>query len=105
MSEENEKNRQGLIIWIYTPKFINKLKRYGLIHYISKKMNYVVLYVDQDKLEETIKKITKFHFVRRVEPSYRGAIKVTYDGVLDSLRKEKKEDEKHSNPMDDLSLL
>lgn len=39
------KQREGLIVFLYHLKNSRQLRKYGTIHYVSKKMKYVVLYV------------------------------------------------------------
>lgn len=88
--------RTGLVVWLYTTKYVNKLKRYGLIHYVSKNMNYVIMYVNRDERETVSKTISKQHFVRKVENSYQCEIPKTFDGILDqvvALAKDKETEE------------
>lgn len=70
--------RRGIIVWVYSLRQLKSLKRFGLVHYISKKSKYVCLYVNEEKVEEVIKKIEKLHFVRHVEPSYRPDIEMNF---------------------------
>lgn len=77
--------RVGLTVWLYTTKYVNKLKRYGLVHYVSKKMNYAIVYVDKSDQERTEKALKKQHFVRNVENCYNCEIPKTFDGVLDEV--------------------
>lgn len=77
-----KKERQELIVWVYTLKHFNKLKRYGMIHYASKRMNYIVMYVDQSKKEEITRKLSKLHFVRKVEDSPRQEVDMNFEDVL-----------------------
>lgn len=58
------------------------LKRFGLIHYVSKRMKYIVIYVNRTELEATIRKLKELHFVRQVEPSYRPLINMDFKEVL-----------------------
>lgn len=74
--------RQGIIIWLYTLKHLNKLKNYGYVHYVSDRMKYAVLYVDEDLAEETIDKLRQLHFVRKVEPSFWDTIDMTFEDSL-----------------------
>lgn len=88
--------RVGLTVWLYTPKYVNKLKRYGLLHYVSRKMNYAIIYVDETDRERTEKNLKKQHFVRDVEYCYNCEISYTFDGVLDKvteMTEEKKQEE------------
>lgn len=94
--EEVKPTRAGLVVWLYTAKYINKLKRYGLIHYVSKNMNYAIIYVNRNEKDSVSKAISKQHFVRRVEDSYKCELPKTFEGVLDqvtALTEKNKEDE------------
>ncbi|PRY83881.1 YlbG family protein [Alkalibacterium olivapovliticus] len=94
--EQELSERAGLVVWLYTTKYVNKLKRYGLIHYVSKNMNYVIMYVNRDERETLSKTISKQHFVRKVEDSHQCEIPKTFDGILDqvvALAKEKADNE------------
>lgn len=77
--------RQGIIVWVYSLKHMKTLKRQGLIHYVSKRMKYVVLYVNRSEIEVTEKKLNSFHFVRKVERSYRANIDMNFDHVLEEV--------------------
>ncbi|TXK85705.1 YlbG family protein [Paenibacillus sp. N3.4] len=70
--------RSGLIIWVNDTKAARNLERFGSLHYISKKMNYAVLYIHASKLDETIRNIQKLPYVKKVERSYRNEIKTEY---------------------------
>ncbi|MDP5273338.1 YlbG family protein [Chengkuizengella axinellae] len=71
--------RTGLIIWVKHIKALRLVERYGTIHYVSKKMKYVVLYVNETKVEQTIAQLNKLNFVINIERSYRREIKTDYD--------------------------
>lgn len=94
--EQEKRSRAGLVVWLYTTKYINKLKRYGLVHFVSKNMNYAIIYVDREQAETMASTISKQHFVRKVEKSYRCDMPDTFDGVLDEVRALSKEDEEDS---------
>lgn len=81
-------HRVGLIIWLYTPKYVNKLKNFGLLHYVSRKTNYAVLYVDEQEVEKTVNHLQSLHFVREIERSYQTEMPYTYDGLLEELDKQ-----------------
>ena len=63
--------RQGISVWLTSLKFARQLRRFGNVHYVSKKMKYVVFYCNQEEVEDTMKKLRSFHFVREVKPSMR----------------------------------
>lgn len=75
--------RTGLIIWINDLKAVKNFEKFGSIHYISKKMSYVVLYVNSEKLDETLKIIQKYPFVKKVERSMRNEIPTDYNNMPD----------------------
>ena len=70
--------RQGLIVWLYTLKHLKSIRKYGHVHYISKKLKYVVLYVDAYQAAQTVEQLERYHFVRQVDPSYRADIDMTF---------------------------
>ena len=70
--------RRGIIVWVYSLKQLKTLKRYGLVHFVSRKMKYVVLYVNEETVEEVEEKLQTLHFVRQVERSYRPDIETNF---------------------------
>lgn len=70
--------RRGIIVWVYSLKQLKTLKRFGLVHYVSKKMKYVVLYVNEEMVAEVEAKLNALHFVRGVEPSYRPDVEMNF---------------------------
>lgn len=74
--------RTGLIIWVNDLKPARNLDRYGTLHYISKKMQYVVLYTHTDRVEETVRNLQRLPYVKKVERSYRSEIKTEYNSNI-----------------------
>jgi uncharacterized protein YlbG (UPF0298 family) len=80
--------RQGLIIWLNTVKQAKMLRRFGNVHYVSKRLKYAVLYCNQDEIEELIGKLQSFSFVKKVEPSYKPFLKIEYENSKPDKAKE-----------------
>ena len=77
-SQFEHKKRCGLAVYLKNLKNIRQLRHYGTIYYVSKKMKYVILYVDEDE-KETIKTVlSKQNFVRKVWESHKPEINVDY---------------------------
>jgi len=70
--------RTGYIIWVSDLKAARSLERFGTVHYMSRKMHYVVLYMNADKVEEAVRQMGKLPYVRNIERSYRNEIKTEY---------------------------
>lgn len=70
--------RRGLVVWVYSLKQLKNLKRYGVIHYVSRKMKYVYLYLNEEDFLENMDKIQRLHFVRSVEASYRPDVEMNF---------------------------
>ncbi|MCJ8011283.1 YlbG family protein [Paenibacillus sp. KQZ6P-2] len=70
--------RTGYIIWVTDVKAAKNLEKYGTVHYISRRMHYVVMYVNADRAEEVAKNIRRLSYVRKIERSYRNEIKTEY---------------------------
>lgn len=80
--------RQGLIVWLHNIKLAKNLRKYGNIHYISKRLKYVVLYCNMDESETIMNKIKNLSFVKMVEPSYRPFLKTDFDNAKPDKAKE-----------------
>lgn len=63
--------RRALIVRISSNRVVKNLRRYGLVRYVSRRMHYVVLYVDQAKIPEITEHLRRLRAVRSVEQSYR----------------------------------
>lgn len=71
-------DRTGYIVWVSDLKAARALERFGTVHYMSRKMHYVVLYMNTERTEEALKQMGKLSYVRKVERSYRNEIKTEY---------------------------
>jgi uncharacterized protein YlbG (UPF0298 family) len=70
--------RQSIVVFFNHIKKINPLKRFGDINYISKEMHYLILYVNQSDIDESLKRIRNFSFVRSAYASPRAKLRVDY---------------------------
>ncbi len=66
--------RVGLVVWVNDVRKARNLDRIGNIHFISKRMKYVLIYINEKDLERTTHYLQKLDFVNKVERSYRGEI-------------------------------
>ncbi len=65
-----KKNRIGLTVYLHYNRDVRKLQQYGDIMYHSKRLRYIVLYVDQLHLDDIMAKLKKEKFVKRMVPSF-----------------------------------
>lgn len=71
--------RIGYIVWFSDWKAARGLDKYGTLHYLSRKMQYAVLYMNADAAEESIRNLQRLPYVRKIERSYRNEIKTEYE--------------------------
>ncbi len=83
-----ESKRQGVAIWLTSLKFVRQLRRFGHVHYVSKKMKYAIIYCDQGKLEDVVRKLSNTHFVRDVQPSMRPFVDTDFQNAKPDKAKE-----------------
>ncbi|SDY76841.1 Uncharacterized protein YlbG, UPF0298 family [Evansella caseinilytica] len=81
-------NRVGLAVWLQSLKQVKLLRRFGNIHYVSKKMKYVVMYCDENQVEATMNKLQSLHFVKDVSMSMRPWLKTEYQNSVPDKEKE-----------------
>lgn len=63
--------RRALVVYINGNRVIRTLHHYGIIRYVSRRMHYVILYVNQDQVDQLKEKIGHLRAVRAVEESAR----------------------------------
>lgn len=64
------------------------LRKFGNVHFVSKKLKYVVLYCNQEEVEELIGKLQSYSFVKKVEPSYKPFLRMEYENAKPDKAKE-----------------
>ncbi|KAB2335295.1 YlbG family protein [Cytobacillus gottheilii] len=80
--------RQGIIVWLYSLKQAKMLRRFGNVHFVSKRLKYVVLYCDMDETEALINKLNAYSFVKNAEPSYKPFLKMEFENSKPDKAKE-----------------
>lgn len=75
--------RTGLAVWVKDLRKARSLGRLGNIHYMSKRLHYVCMYIDARKEQQLVNRIQKMPFVTRVEKSLRKEIPTEYEGIID----------------------
>ncbi|MBM7643594.1 DUF2129 domain-containing protein [Streptococcus loxodontisalivarius] len=58
--------RVGLIVYLYYNRDARKITKLGDCHYHSKRLRYLVLYVDLDEVDEIISYLKGQRFVKKV---------------------------------------
>ncbi|RBP95117.1 uncharacterized protein YlbG (UPF0298 family) [Cytobacillus firmus] len=64
------------------------LRRFGNVHFVSKRLKYVVLYSDLADAETIMEKINSYSFVKKVEPSYKPFLKTEFENSKPDKAKE-----------------
>lgn len=80
--------RQGIIVWLYTLKQAKMLRKFGNVHFVSKKLKYVVLYCYQEEVETLTEKLQSYSFVKKVEPSYKPFLRMEFENSKPDKAKE-----------------
>lgn len=80
--------RQGIIVWLHSLKHSKMLRKFGNIHYVSKRLKYVVLYNDMENTDSIVEKLNALPYVKRVEPSYKPFLKIEFENKKPDRAKE-----------------
>lgn len=80
MFEKQE--RLCLTVYLHYNRDARKLNKYGDLIYHSRRMRYVLLYVNQEKSSELMSKLKSERFVKKVLPSYVKDIDQDFVGSL-----------------------
>lgn len=62
-------SRRSLIVHLRSMRAVRSIRRYGNLIYVSRKMHYLVLYVDQDQIDDVAENVKKLRNVEKVEKS------------------------------------
>jgi len=81
-----EIRRQGLIVWLHSLKQAKMLRKFGNVHYISKRLKYVVVYCNMEDAERIIAKIRSYSFVKQVDLSYKPFLKMEFESKQDKAK-------------------
>ncbi|WP_296228229.1 YlbG family protein [uncultured Lactobacillus sp.] len=101
LAEQEIPSRTSLIVYL---RNVNndqfKLRRFGDIVYFSKKLHYLILYVNEDEAEETADKLRAFNFVKKVEFSQNDALDLDNQKIEQQINDMAKEAEEKLNQTD-----
>ncbi|MDQ0339191.1 uncharacterized protein YlbG (UPF0298 family) [Caldalkalibacillus uzonensis] len=75
--------KRGLAVWLNQVKMARHLRKFGNVHYVSRRMRYVILYVDENKVQDMIAKLNRLNYVKRVEPSHRHELRLEFQSKAD----------------------
>lgn len=84
-TESDFEDRTGLIVWLKSKRNVKRLMKFGVLHYVSTKMNYAVVYVDAEKVDDTLDKLKNERYIKSVEVSQLRDLPADYDEVLAEL--------------------
>ena len=62
-----DQRRIQIIVYTKKSSLQQKMSQFGHVVYISKKMNYVCLYVNENQKDNVINKIRNFHGIQKIE--------------------------------------
>ena len=101
LAEQEIPSRTSLIVYL---RNVNndqfKLRRFGDIVYFSKKLHYLILYVNKGEAEETADKLRAFNFVKKVEFSQNDALDLDNQKIEQQISDMAKEAEEKLNQTD-----
>ncbi len=67
-------SRTNLVVYVSSLRQVRQLKRYGHLEYVSKRMRYAIIYVNEDEAKETISRLKQLRFVKRIIESPRNEL-------------------------------
>ena len=78
--------RQGVIVYLKHLKQSKQLRKFGTTHYVSRKMKYVLIYMNAEDVNEALHKLKSMKFVSKVEISPRKEIDKDLEQVRGTAR-------------------
>jgi uncharacterized protein YlbG (UPF0298 family) len=66
--------RQEIVVWVHSLRQVRQLRRYGSVLYTSRRMKYVLIYVNAADANDIMERIGHLRFVKSVELSHRSEL-------------------------------
>ncbi|GGK15428.1 UPF0298 protein YlbG [Caldalkalibacillus thermarum] len=76
----------GLAVWLNQLKMARHLRKFGNVHYVSRRMRYAILYVDKDKVQDIISRLNRLNYVKKVEPSHWHELRTEFQSKPDKVK-------------------
>ncbi|SDH90427.1 YlbG family protein [Alteribacillus bidgolensis] len=74
--------RAGIAVWLHSMKQVRQLRKYGVVHYVSKSMKYAILYCDLKDTDDTVQTLNSLSFVNKAERSMKPEIRTEFSGPV-----------------------
>ncbi|QLK85762.1 DUF2129 domain-containing protein [Staphylococcus sp. 17KM0847] len=71
--------RENLIIYLKNMKHERHIRKYGHIVYSNKKYKYVSMYVNVDRIDDVVNRLTQLKYVTQIHGSPYKTLKKVYD--------------------------
>nr|CCC57168.1 putative uncharacterized protein [Weissella thailandensis fsh4-2] len=98
------KPRRSVIVYLKNVRQARQLRRFGGVNYISEKMKYAVIYMDEDDIETKTKLIERLGFVSSVSLSHWPEVDTTVGSDGESFELMIDPDELSDEPIDEEEL-
>lgn len=77
--------RRAVYVYLKNMRYANMMRKFGDVTYTSRKMNFVMLYLDDAQVDNTVEQLYKYKFVRKVLISPKPDINPDLDNVHDAV--------------------
>lgn len=91
------RQRQGVNVFVKRLKQSKQLRRFGDIQYVSRRMHYVVIYMDRDKVAENVAKLRQLNFVKKILVSPRPELNMDFFQAMGVYKLTEEDQEKLKN--------
>lgn len=78
-------NRRSLIVYLKNVRQARQLRRFGIVNYVSEKMNYATIYMDEKDIASKKALIERLGFVDHVVESEWPSVDTTVGGERDGI--------------------
>ncbi|WP_370398731.1 YlbG family protein [Weissella sagaensis] len=96
--------RRSVIVYLKNVRQARQLRRFGVVNYISEKMKYAVIYMDEEDIETKTKLIERLGFVDSVSISHWPEVDTTVGSEEDSFELTVDPNELADEPIDEEEL-
>lgn len=89
--------RRGIFVYLQHLKQSKQMRRFGAIQYVSRKMKYVLIYVNEEDVEKTVAQLSKLRYVKDIILSPRPELVTDFEKMIGTFKLTAEDQEKFVN--------
>ena len=97
MEEFVTQKRRGIFVYLQHLKQSKQIRRFGAVQYVSRKMKYVLIYVNEEDVASTVQQLEKLRYVKQIVVSPRPELMTDFEKIIGTFKLTAEDQEKFTS--------